>query len=128
VDGCMYNRTSNAYQVYQQNEVLTASKGKLLIMLYEGAIKFLRFAKVAIDEKNIEDANKYLIKAQNIISELMATLNMDYDISKDLYSLYDYMKYRLTQANIKKDKAIIDEIIDMLSGFKDTWQKAMTMV
>lgn len=124
----MYNKAANAYQVYQQNEVLTASKGKLLIMLYEGAIKFLRFAKVAIDEKNIEDANKYLIKAQNIISELMATLNMDYDISKDLYSLYDYMKYRLTQANIKKDKAIIDEIIDMLSGFKDTWQKAMTMV
>ncbi|HBM74936.1 MAG TPA: flagellar export chaperone FliS [Clostridiaceae bacterium] len=124
----MYNKAANAYQVYQQNEVLTASKGKLLIMLYEGAIKFLRFAKVAIDEKNIEDANKYLIKAQNIISELMATLNMEYDISKDLYSLYDYMKYRLTQANIKKDKAIIDEIIDMLSGFKDTWQKAMTMV
>ena len=58
----------------------------------------------------------------------MATLDMDYDISKNLYSLYDYMKYRLVQANIKKDKEIVDEIIDMLSGFRDTWQKAMTMV
>lgn len=124
----MYNQSSNAYQIYQQNEVLTASKGKLLIMLYDGAIRFLRFAQIAIDEKNYESANKYLVKAQNIISELMATLNMDYEISKSLYSLYDYMKYRLIQANIKKDREMVEEIMKMLSGLRDTWQQAMTMV
>lgn len=124
----MYGQTSNAYSIYQQNEVLTASKGKLLLMLYDGAIKFLKFADAAIDEKDLENANKNICKAQDIISELMVTLNMDYEISKSLYALYDYMKYRLIQANIKKDKQMIDEVIEMLADLRDTWQKAMTML
>lgn len=124
----MYSQSSNAYAAYQQNDVLTASKGKLLIMLYDGAIKFLRFSKVAIDENNIENTNKYLRKTQDIISELMITLNMDYEISKGLYSLYDYMKYRLVEANIKKDKEMVDEVLGMLIDLRDTWEKASSMI
>ncbi|HBM81516.1 MAG TPA: flagellar export chaperone FliS [Clostridiaceae bacterium] len=120
----MQNNPSNAYTLYQQNEVLTASKGKLLIMLYDGAIKFLRLAKISIDEKNIENTNKYICKTENIISELMATLNMDMEISKNLYALYDYMKRSLMEANIKKDKGTIDEILSMVSELKDTWEEA----
>lgn len=120
--------SQNASNVYQQNEVMTASRSKLLIMLYDGAIKFSRFSKVSIDEGNIENTNKYLCKVQDIISELMISLNMDYEISKSLYSLYDYMKYRLIQANIKKDKEMIDEVIGMLTELKETWEKAMTMI
>ncbi|KPU44678.1 flagellar protein FliS [Oxobacter pfennigii] len=124
----MYNQTSNAYQVYRDNEVLMASRGKLLVMLYEGAMKFLRYAQLSIDDKNYEEANKYFQKTQDIISELMVTLNMDFEVSKGLYSLYDYMKYRLVQANIKKDKEMIDEVYKMLSELKETWEKAMTMI
>ncbi|MDI6617554.1 MAG: flagellar export chaperone FliS [Clostridiales bacterium] len=120
----MQNNPSNAYTLYQQNEVLTASKGKLLIMLYDGSIKFLRLAKISIDEKNIENTNKYICKTENIISELMATLNMDMEISKNLYALYDYMKRSLMEANIKKDKGTIDEILSMVSELKDTWEEA----
>lgn len=124
----MYGQSQNAYALYQQNEVLTASRGKLLLMLYDGAIKFLRFSKVAIDEANIENTNKYLCKVQDIISELMVSLDMKYEISKSLYALYDYMKYRLIQANIKKDKAMVDEVLGMLVELRETWEKAMTMV
>jgi len=119
----MYNRTSNAFAIYQENNVYTASKGKLLLMLYEGAIKFLKLTKASIDEKNIEKANNYLCRAQDIISELMVTLNMDIEISKNLYSLYEYMNYTLVQANIRKDKKMVDEVLNMLIELKDTWEK-----
>jgi flagellar protein FliS len=119
----MYNRSSNAYDVYQENDIMTAPQGKLLLMLYDGAAKFLRFAKISIDEGDIQKANENILKAQDIISELMITLNMDVDIAKDLYSLYDYMKYRLIQANIKKDKEIIDEVLDMLNQLKEAWKQ-----
>jgi flagellar protein FliS len=122
----MYNNTSNAYAVYQQNNVLMAPKEKLLLMLYDGAIKFLRFARVAIDEKDIQKSNNYILKTQDIITELMVTLNMDIEISKSLYSLYDYMKYRLVEANIHKDKEQIDEVIGMLTELRETWEKAMS--
>ena len=121
----MYNNTANAFAAYQENSVLTASSGKLLLMLYDGAIKFLKFAKISINDQNIEATNKYLKKAQRIITEFMCTLNMDIEISKSLYSLYEYMNYRLMQANIKKDNAMIDEVLDMLIELRDTWEKAM---
>lgn len=121
----MYNNASNAYELYQQNDVYTSSKGKLLLMLYDGAIKFLRISKYSIDKKDYSNANKNLIKAQNILTELMCTLNMDIDISKNLDQLYDYMKRRLIEANIKKDTSIIDEILDMLVGLREAWQKAI---
>lgn len=121
----MFNQTSNAYAVYQENNVLTASKGKLLLMLYDGAIKFLRFSKVAIEENNIQNTNKYLIKAQDIITELRSTLDMSYEISKSLDSLYEYMNYRLMNANINKDKEAVDEVLGMLMELRETWEKVV---
>lgn len=119
----MYYNTSSAYKTYQDNSIMTASNGKLLLMLYEGAIKFLKFSKVSIDEKDMQKAHNYIVKTQDIITELMVTLNMDIEISKSLYSLYDYMKFRLIQANIKKDKEQIDEVIGMLTELKETWEQ-----
>lgn len=121
----MYNNASNAYELYQQNDVYTSSQGKLLLLLYDGAIKFLRVSKFSIGERDYSGANKNLLKAQNILVELMCTLNMDYDVSKNLYALYDYMKRRLIEANIKKDTEIIDEVLGLLTGLRDTWQKAI---
>ena len=93
-------------------------------MLYDGAIKYLRFAKVAIEEKSIEKVNNYLLRTQDIINELMCTLNMDMEISKSLYALYEYMNHRLMEANIKKDREIIDEVLNMLTELRETWEKA----
>ena len=114
-----------AQNAYKQNSVTTASPGELTLMLYNGCLKFLNKAKLAIQEKNIQEKNTNLIKAQAIISELMATLNMDIEISKQMLPLYQYMNRRLIEANIKNDTAIIDEVIGLTTEFRDTWKQVI---
>lgn len=114
---------TNAFNAYKQNSVTTASPGELTLMLYNGCLKFLGKAKTAIDEKNIQDKNMYLQKAQAIIAELMSTLNMDYDISKQMLPLYEYMNRRLMEANIKNDTAIVEEVEGLVTEFRDTWKE-----
>ncbi|MED3549801.1 MULTISPECIES: flagellar export chaperone FliS [Cytobacillus] len=113
------------YEAYQQNSVLTASPGELTLMLYNGCLKFLNQAKKAVQEKNIEAKHTNLSKAQNIISELIVTLNFDYDIAKDMRKLYDYMNRRLIEANIKNDTDIISEVEELVTEFRDTWKEAL---
>ena len=116
---------SNAYNAYKQNSVTTASPGELTLMLYNGCLKFITKAKQAMNEQNIEDKNYNIQRAQAIISELMVTLNMDYDISKQMYPLYEYMNRRLIEANIKNDIAILDEIEGLVIDFRDTWKEVI---
>ncbi|WHY88401.1 flagellar export chaperone FliS [Neobacillus novalis] len=115
----------NPQEVYQRNQVMTARPEELTLMLYNGAIKFLHQAKLAIEKKDITKANSSLVKTQDILTELMTTLNLDYEISNSLLSLYDYMKNRLVEANIAKDIAVIIEIENMLFELKNTWATAM---
>ena len=116
---------TNAYNAYKQNSVTTASPGELTLMLYNGCIKFLGKAKVAIEEKDIAEKNKNLQRAQAIIAELMSTLNMAYPISKDMLPLYEYMNRRLVEANIKNDPAILDEVEGLVIEFRDTWKEVI---
>lgn len=90
------------YQKYQQSSVQTATPGKLIVMLYEGAIRFVKQSIEAIDSKDIHKANHNLIKAQNIVHELTASLDYNYPIAEDLGRLYEYMMHQLIEANIKK--------------------------
>ena len=115
----------NAYNAYKQNSVTTASPGELTLMLYNGCIKFIHQAKKAIEVKNIEARNKYVQKAQAILNELMSTLNMDVALSKDMYNLYEYMYHQLTQANMKNDVAILDEVENLTIEFRDTWKQVI---
>lgn len=122
----MYQNMSNAYQIYQQNQVNTASPEKLLLMLYDGALKFLRLAMIALEEKNFEKSNEYLKKAQEILYELMNTLNFDAgDIAQNLYDLYDFMNRELIQANIKKDMEKIKNVKKMLESLRSAWVQIM---
>lgn len=116
---------TNAYNAYKQNSVTTASPGELTLMLYNGCLKFLGRAKLAIDEKNIQDRNYYIQRSQAIIAELMSTLNMDIEISKQMLPLYEYMNQRLTEANIKNDVAIIEEVEGLVTEFRDTWKEVI---
>ena len=113
-----------AYQ-YQQNSIYNASSGELTLMLYNGAIKAIRLSQMWIDEKNYEKANFYAGKAQAIIQELRNSLDMQYDISKNLYELYDYFLRRLIQANIKKDKEIFQEVLHFVEELRDTWVQVL---
>ncbi|VEI04978.1 flagellar export chaperone FliS [Kurthia zopfii] len=115
----------NAYNAYKQNSVTTASPGELTLMLYNGCLKFIHQAKKAIEVNNIEMRNTNVQKAQAIIWELMSTLNMDVEVSKEMYNLYEYMHSQLTQANIKNDIAILDEVEGLTKEFRDTWKEVI---
>ncbi|WP_404322641.1 flagellar export chaperone FliS [Cytobacillus firmus] len=116
---------SNPYQSYQQNSVNTASPGELTLMLYNGCLKFIHQAKKAIEEKNIEMKNTNIQKAQSIIQELMVTLNMDIEVSKNIMSLYDFMNRSLMEANIKNDVSILAEVEGLVTEFRDTWKEVI---
>jgi len=114
----------NAYQQYQYNSIMSASPERLLLMLYEGAIKFVKLARKAIEEKDIEGANLYIKKVQDIVEELNQSLNMSYDISDNLARIYDFLYRQLVDANIKKDVQVLDVVESMLSELKSTWEQA----
>lgn len=118
---------NNPYQQYQNNVVNTSTPQELTLMLYNGLVRFLKLAHQGIEEKDIEKANNNIIKSQNIVVEFMCTLDMQYEVSKGLFALYDYMNRRLIEANIKKDKAIVEEIIGFAEELRDTWAQAMKL-
>lgn len=118
---------NNPYQQYQQNNVNTATPGDLTLMLYNGALKFLRQGKAAIEQKKIEEANNKIGRVQDIIAELMSSLNMEIEISKNMYALYDFMNNRLIEANIKKDKEILVEVEGLLVEMRDTWKEVIKL-
>lgn len=117
----------NPYQAYQQNSLNTASPGELTLMLYNGCLKFIQQAKMAIQSNNIEEKNSNLVKAQNIIQEFMVTLNMDIPMSKDLMSMYDYLHRRLVEANMKNDVTILDEVSGFVTEYRDTWKQVIQL-
>lgn len=116
---------TNAYNAYKKNSVTTASPGELTLMLYNGCLKFLGKAKLAIEQKHIEEKNYNIQRAQAIIAELMSTLNMDIEISKQMLPLYEYMNRRLVEANIQSDVAIIEEVEGLVTEFRDTWKEVI---
>ncbi|MGI6587220.1 MAG: flagellar export chaperone FliS [Peptococcia bacterium] len=109
------------YQQYQQQQVFTAPPDKLLLMLFDGAIRFCNQAKKALVGQKLEESNYYIIKAEDIILELMTTLKMDFEFSQQLYSLYDYLYRRLVEANIEKDMVLLDEVVELLTELRQTW-------
>jgi flagellar protein FliS len=119
----MYANAANPINTYQQNNINTASQGKLILMLYEGAVKFCRLAEMAIDEKNVEKRHNNLRKAKNIIQELALTLNREVEFSEKLGALYAYMERQLISANINNDKNKINEVREILEELKDAWEQ-----
>ena len=118
---------NNPYKSYQQNSVNTASPGELTLMLYNGCLKFIKLAKKAITDKNVEEKNTNLIKAQNIIHEFMVTLNMDVKVSSELMVMYDYINRRLVEANVKSDPAILEEVEGFVTELRDTWKQVIQL-
>ncbi|OPZ89972.1 MAG: Flagellar protein FliS [Firmicutes bacterium ADurb.Bin419] len=116
---------NNAYEQYKENSIYTASPEELTLMLYNGLVKFLMQAQMAINEQTIDRANNCIIKAENIISEFRCTLDMKYDLSHDLDNLYEYMNRRLVEANLKKDNSIIEEVLGYARELRNTWEQAM---
>lgn len=115
----------NAYAQYNNSKILTATPAELTLMLYEGAIKFCNVAEVAIEQKNVEKAHDNIMRTQKIIDYLRQTLDMKYPVAQDFERIYVYLSERLLQANLKKDKEILEEILMHLRSVRDTWKEVM---
>ena len=114
---------------YQKTQITTASPEKLLIMLYDGAIQYSLQAKIHLENKNISEAHTLLLRAQAIVTEFMSSLSFDPnpEVARNLYSLYDFIKYKLIQANIKHDPTMIDDAVDILKTLKSAWEEAIVI-
>jgi len=115
----------NAVSVYQENTITTQSRGRLIVMLYDGAIKFLRQAQQSIAAHDIPGRNRYVTKARDIIVELNTSLNMEQGgkISLNLRSLYNFIWRYLGDANMKSDPQMLEKVIGMLDDLADAWRK-----
>lgn len=119
---------TSPYEKYKQSSVQTSTPAQLLIMLYDGAIRFIRGAVEAINAEDIQKKNELIGKSQAIVSELRATLNHSYEISAQLDKLYEYINYLLIEANIRKDTAKATEALDYLVDLRESWIQASKVV
>ena len=115
----------NAYSQYNNSKVLTASPAELTLMLYEGAIKFCNIAIVAVEQNDIEKAHVHIVKVERIVDYFRQTLDMEIPVSEDFERVYSYLSQRLVEANIKKDKEILEEVNEHLRTMRDTWKEVM---
>ena len=104
---------------------MTASPAELTLMLYEGAIKFCNIAIMGLEQSDIEKAHNNMIKTEKIIRYLRETLDMKYPVAQEFENIYVYLDRRLVEANMKKDKEILDEICEHLRSVRDTWKEVM---
>lgn len=116
---------NQAYSQYNDSKILTASPAELTLMLYDGAIKFCNIAIMAIEKNDVMKAHTYIVKTENIIEEFQATLNHKYPVAKDFDNVYKYIYNRLIEANVKKDKDILEEVLVHLRTLRDTWKEVM---
>ena len=116
---------NTGYAAYANNKVMTASPAELTLMLYDGAIKFCNIAIRAIEEGDVEKAHNNIVKVENIIDEFRATLNHKYAVAEDFENVYVYLRERLSLANMKKDKKILEEVLKHLRTMRDTWKEVM---
>lgn len=117
----------NGYSQYSNNKITTASPAQLTLMLYDGAIKFCNIAIVAIEEKDIMKAHTNIRKVERIIEEFRASLNFKYKVAQDFENVYKYIYDRLVEANIRKDKEILEEVLTHLRTMRDTWKEVMVL-
>jgi flagellar secretion chaperone FliS len=113
-----------AMEAYQQTAIATQSKGRLIVMLYDGAVKFLKLAVKELEAENYAAKGQYINRAQDIINELNAVLDMETggEIAENLRKLYLFMGRHLNQANVKRDPQMIREVIGLLEELNQGWK------
>lgn len=115
----------NAYNIYKNNSVNFSSKEQMLIMLLDGAVKFAKRGKLAIRDKDVKLAHESITRTQDIFTELKVTLDTSAgEWAKQMFNVYSFINDRLLQANIKKDEAIMDEVIPLIEEVRNIWSEA----
>jgi flagellar protein FliS len=114
---------SNAYERYKTQNISTASPMALIVMLYNGCIKQLKLSRIAIEKKDYEGANNSLKKSQDIITELMMSLDFRYEISNNLMALYRFIYGEIVSINMAKKVEKIEPVVKILSDLREAWVK-----
>lgn len=119
----MYSKL--AHQQYTNVHISTVDRGRLLMMLYDGCIKFLKLSKAGLESKDIPKFARFLSKAQAIISELMITLDFEKggEIARDLDRIYDFALFYLTEANIEKNPQKLQRVIEIIEVIADAYRQ-----
>jgi flagellar protein FliS len=126
------NKSQSAQYTYQSTQISTATKEQLLLITYDIGIRSCRIAETALDTEDnktpdFDLAHREILRAQEVIRELMVTLNTEKggEMAQNLMRLYDYMYQQLVEANIKKDPKNIHTVMTMLEDLKETWEEAL---
>ena len=117
----------NAYAQYNNSKILTASPAELTLMLYDGAIKFCNIAIMGIEQNDINKAHTNIRKVERIIEEFRSTLDRRFAVAEDFDRVYVYLLRRLLEANLKKDKEILEEVNTHLRSIRDNWKEVMRL-
>ena len=119
-------RRNNPYRQYQQNQIETADQGALILMMFEGALKFINQAKEAINKKDIVGAHKSINRAQDIVVELMCSLDLEAgEVAGNLFRLYDYTYHQLKEANLQKKVEPAEEAEKVLTSLRESWEQVV---
>lgn len=116
---------ANMANAYKTQQIMTAPPEELTLMLYNGAIKFVAESILYLQKQDYEKSHYANVRAQDIVREFMATLDMNYELSKSYMALYDYVEYSLIQGNVKKDLSLLEEAKNTLTELRDAWFQAM---
>jgi len=108
---------------YRRQQAMTASPIELVVMLYDGLKKNIILGQRSIEKNDVQKAHKFLMKAQDIVSELLNSLNMNYEISKELSELYEFILQSLMDANIKKDAELLEPLLGMVDSLRGAWHE-----
>lgn len=121
----MNRNQSNPLNAYKETQIKTASQGKLIVMLYDGALKCINSAieQIPLKHRKYDTINKNITKAQDIITELIASLDFERggDIARDLFSIYIYLNKQLLQANLTKEEKPLKEVKGLLESLRGAW-------
>ena len=115
----------NPYAQYNNSKILTASPAELTLMLYDGAIKFCNIAIMGVEQNDIQKAHTNIVKVQRILEEFRSTLDRKYPVAEEFDRVYVYLLRRCLEANVKKDKEILEEVLEHLRSMRDTWKEVM---
>lgn len=115
---------TNPYQAYKQQSVMTMTPGQMLVVVFDELIKQLSLSRLAFEKNDIQGINRSLQKSQHILNELKLSLNFEYDISNNLNDIYNYFIRAIMNANIKKDSADLEDILQMVTELRDSFSEA----
>ena len=108
---------------YRRQDILTANSGDLIVMLYDALKKNIVLGRRGIEKKNAQDAHNHLVKAQQIVTELINSLDMSYPISDELMAIYYFILRSLESANVQKDAEVLESVIEIVETLRAAWQE-----